>query len=585
MIALTRPRTNRTLRSLPDLQSTPTRPSPMPLPRASVALAIAMALPLTVTAQQTVAAPAGRSTTDAAARVDSIFARWNTKTTPGCAVGVSRDGRSILERAYGMADLEHDVAATPATIYEAGSVSKQFTAAAVILLAQQGKLSLDDDVRQHVPEVPDYGTKITLRHLIQHTSGLRDWGSVAGIAGAPRGRRAYTHDHVLDIVSRQKSLNYAPGTTYSYTNTGYNLLAIIVDRVSGMPFAEFSRTQLFEPLGMRRTSWRDDFTRIVKDRAIAYDVRFDGGASTDMPFENVHGNGGLLTTVGDLLIWTENLETGRVGGSAFVQEMHRQAVHNNGRQHVYASGLRVSTYNGVREISHTGTTAGYRAFLARYPDQRLAVALLCNNGSANSTTLGHAIADAFLGPAAQRRAAAPVPASVTVPPDVLRAAVGLYRDPITGASLRLVMVDGRLRIDRGAALVAMSPTMFQAGARRFAVEPMPGNARPRLRETTEADDAVVYEPVPDFAPTAADLGAYAGEYYSADAETALIASVENGALVLRRRPATRMPLTPVYADAFDSPIGRIRFIRDASGRVTELSVRQERVWDLRFTRR
>lgn len=546
-------------------------------------LAAVIAMPARASAQQ--AAP--RPATDAAARVDSIFARWNTRTTPGCAVGVSRDGRPVLERAYGMADLEHDVTATPATIYEAGSVSKQFTAAAVILLAQQGKLSLDDDVRKHVPEVPDYGTKISLRHLLNHTSGLRDWGSVAGIAGMPRGRRAYTHDHVLDIVSRQTSLNYAPGTTYSYTNTGYNLLAIIVDRVSGMPFAEFTRTQLFEPLGMRRTSWRDDFTRIVEDRAIAYDVRFDGGTSTDMPFENVHGNGGLLTTVGDLLIWTENLETGRVGGPELIREMHQQAVHNNGRRHAYASGLRVATYNGVREVSHTGTTAGYRAFLARYPDQRVGVALLCNNGSANPGTLGHAIADAFLGPAVQRRAAAPAPAGVAVPAETLRGYAGLYRDPITGASVRLVMAEGRLRLDRGANLVPISATTFQVGttARRLVIDRVSASARPRLRETSEDDDAIVYEPVPDFAPTPADLGAYTGEYYSADAETALTATVENGTLVLRRRPATRMVLTPVYADAFDSPMGRVRFIRDASGRITELSVRQERVWDLRFARR
>src|SRR5688572_25973184 len=259
------------------------------------ALAFGLALPIAVAAQQP-AATAARPATDAAARVDSLFERWNTKTTPGCAVGVSRDGRSILERAYGMADLEHDVAATPATIYEAGSVSKQFTAAAVVLLAQDGKLSLYDDVRKHIPEVPSYGTPITIRHLLTHTSGLRDWGSVAAIAGMPRGSRAYTHAHVLDIVSRQKALNYPPGAAYSYTNTGYNLLVMIVDRVSGMPFAEFTRTRLFEPIGMRRTQWRDDYTRIVKDRAIAYEARFDGGLSMDMPFENVHGNGGLLTT-------------------------------------------------------------------------------------------------------------------------------------------------------------------------------------------------------------------------------------------------------------------------------------------------
>jgi CubicO group peptidase (beta-lactamase class C family) len=531
----------------------------------------------------TFAQPAATAT----ARVDSLFARWNTKSTPGCAVGVSRGGRSIFERAYGMADLEHDVPATPATIYEAGSVSKQFTAAAVVLLAQDGKLSLDDDVRTHIPEVPDYGTPITIRHLLTHTSGLRDWGSVAAIAGMPRGSRAYTHAHVLDIVSRQKALNYPPGAAYSYTNTGYNLLVMIVDRVSGMPFAEFTRTRLFEPIGMRRTQWRDDYTRIVKDRAIAYEARFDGGLSMDMPFENVHGNGGLLTTVGDLLLWTENLETGKVGGPTFVKEMHRQARLTNGREIVYASGLRVTRYNDIPEVSHTGTTAGYRAFLARYPQQRVAVALLCNTGSASSTALGHAIADAFLGAAVRRVASPQPPAGIAVPAEALRANAGLFRDSISGESIRLVVADGVLRIDRGAALIPLTRTTFQVGnsARRLEFERLPGSTRPRIRETNDPEDAVVYEPVPEFTPTPVDLGAYVGEYYSADAEVSLTATVENGELVLRRRPASRMRLTPVYADAFDGPFGRIRFMRDATGRITELSVRQERVWDLRFTRR
>ena len=176
----------------------------------------------------------------------------------------------MLLKAYGMADLEHDVRNTPDTIFEAGSVSKQFTAMAVQLLAGDGKLSLDDPVRKYIPELPDYGKPLTIRHMLSHTSGLRDWGSVESIAGWPRTTREYTHAHVLEIVSRQKSLNFDPGTKWSYSNTGFNLAAIIVSRVSGMPFAEFSKQRIFAPLGMTHTSWRDDHTRIVKGRAIAY---------------------------------------------------------------------------------------------------------------------------------------------------------------------------------------------------------------------------------------------------------------------------------------------------------------------------
>ena len=320
-----------------------------------LAAAAAVLIATVLTQTQAPAAPS--------ASVDAVFARWN-QATPGCAVGVGVNGKSVLERAYGMADLEHDVPNTPDTIFEAGSVSKQFTAAAVLLLARDGKLSIDDPVRKYIPELPDYGVPLTIRHMLTHTSGLRDWGAVAGIAGWPRTTRAHTHGHVLDIVSRQKALNFTPGTAWSYSNTGYNLAAIIVSRVSGQPFADFSRERIFAPLGMTRTSWRDDFTRVVKHRAIAYDSQADG-YHQDMPFENVHGNGGLLTTVGDLLRWNENFAVPKVGDAAFLAEEQTPGRFNDGKPHDYAFGLYVRPYRGVDEVSHSGSTAGYRAFLTR----------------------------------------------------------------------------------------------------------------------------------------------------------------------------------------------------------------------------
>src|SRR5262249_13188443 len=187
-------------------------------------------------------------------KVDGVFAKW-TRDAPGCSVGVATAGKPVLAKGYGMADLEHDVAITPETIFEAGSVSKQFTAAALLLLAREGKLSIDDPVRKYVPELPEYENPILIRHMLNHTSGLRDWGSVASIAGWPRTTRVHTHAHVLEIVSHQKSLNFTPGTRWSYSNTGYNLSAIIVERVSGKSFQEFTRTRLFQPLGMAHTSW------------------------------------------------------------------------------------------------------------------------------------------------------------------------------------------------------------------------------------------------------------------------------------------------------------------------------------------
>jgi len=228
-----------------------------------------------------------------------------------------------------MADLEHDVPIGEETIFEAGSVSKQFTAAAVVLLARAGKLSLDDPVRKYVPELPDFGVPLTIRQLLHHTSGLRDWGNLVALAGWPRTTRVHTHAHVLDVLSRQRTLNFPPGTRWSYTNSGYNLAAIIVSRVSGTSFMEFTKTAIFDPLGMKDTSWRDDYTRIVKRRANAYTQR-QGAFALSMPFENVYGNGGLLTTIGDLLKWNANFSSHVVGDEAFVNEMQQRATLTGG---------------------------------------------------------------------------------------------------------------------------------------------------------------------------------------------------------------------------------------------------------------
>ena len=435
-------------------------------------------------------------------QVDAVFSRW-TKDSPGCAVGVARAGQPVLQKAYGMADLEHDVPNKPDTIFEAGSVSKQFTAAAVLLLAQEGKLSLDDPARKYVPELPDYGAPLTIRHMLQHTSGLRDWGEVASIAGWPRTSRVHTHAHVLDIVSRQKALNFPSGTQYSYSNTVYNLSAVIVSRVSGTSFAEFSQERLFKPLGMTRTSWRDDYTRIVKDRAIAYSATA-AGFRQNMPFENVHGNGGLLTTVGDLLKWNANFITPTVGDAAFLKIQQDPGTFPDGKPQSYAMGLMVGTYKGVPEVSHSGSTAGYRAHLTRYPQQgHLSVAVLCNVSSANATQAAERVADLYL-------AGAIKPEEPRQPPS------------------------------------RPAPTPFKAEAK--------------------------------------ELQAYVGKYYSDEAEVIYEVAAEGDGLVIKRRPDTVVRLTATGKDQFNSSAGRIVFIRDKSGAVTELSLRGSRVFDLRFKR-
>lgn len=338
--------------------------------------------------------------------INRVFAPWGSAAGPGCAVGIDRAGAPRVTRAFGAADLEYDIPNRPETIFEAGSISKQFTAAATVLLALDGKLDLSDDVRKYVPELPAYQRPITIRHLLNHTSGLRDWGSVEDLAGWPRGTRAYTHDHVLDILVRQRALNYPPGDRYSYTNSGYNLLAIIVSRVSGKPFATFSRERLFTPLGLTSTQWRDDFRRVVKGRAQAYS-KSDGQWELDMPFENVHGNGGLLTTVSDLLTWTAMLERPTPAWKAMVDSMHVRGRLTNGDTIDYALGLFVSDYRGLHRVEHSGATAGYRADVLRFPGRGLAIAVLCNAGSAAPTAYANQLVDSLLAPALGPVAARP----------------------------------------------------------------------------------------------------------------------------------------------------------------------------------
>lgn len=386
------------------------------------------------------------------ALADSVFGRL-TPAAPGCVVGVARGGEVLLERAYGLANLEHSVPLTASSILEAGSVSKQFTAAAVTLLALDGKLRFDDPIQKHFPELPDYGAPVTVRMLLDHTSGLRDWGNIASLAGWPRGSRAYTHPHVLEIIARQRSLNYAPGSRYSYTNSGYSLLAMLVERVSGMPFAQFTHERLFTPLGMTHTSWRDDFRRIVPGRAQAYERSATGFAEMrlDMPFEDTHGHGGLLTTVGDLIKWNESLSRRTLGG-ALVDSLTRQGVLTDGTTISYAAGLVIDEYRGTPRIAHSGSTAGYRAYVARYPEQRnLSLAVLCNTGH-NASALVHGMVDGLatgLGPAPARGASGRVAGPVTQPAaEALRTYVGDYASDEVGVTIRVALRDGRLTIQR-----------------------------------------------------------------------------------------------------------------------------------------
>ena len=518
---------------------------------------------------------------DAAEGVKKIFAPYDHIDTPGCAVGVSLAGNEVLHAAYGMADLEHHVALTPDSVFEAGSVSKQFTAAAVLLLAEQGKLSLSDPVSKYFPELPNYGTAITIDHLLHHTSGLRDWGSVAEIAGWTRTTREYSNAWVLDIASHQKSLNYNPGDEWSYTNTGYNLLAILVQRVSGKSLAEFTHDNIFLPLGMHTTSWRDDFQRIVPDRAIAY-AQSSGVEHQLMPFENAYGNGGLLTTVDDLLRWNARFGSAKIGDATFVKSELEPGRLNDGRSLFYSAGLFLTAHFGVREISHSGATAGYRAWLGYYPDQQLSVAVLCNAAEANTTLLGHNVVDLYLPPTGADEAQAEGKSKLVLVPD----AEGLYESRRDHSTFSIERKDGRLVARGSAPITALSATSFRLSPEgaTYELETDAAGMVTALRVLSMGYEADTFEKVERAKPSQAEMQAVAGDYISDEAETKLKVVLTPKGLEIHQRPDTVYPLKPTYASGFECELGSIRFLRDASGHVTGLSLGDSRMWDLRFQR-
>ncbi len=390
------------------------------------------------------------SPTDLTRRADSVFAMYAAAGRPGCALDLRRGRDSLLTRAWGEAELEHGIPITPATVFEAGSVSKQVTAAAVLLLAERGVLSLDDPIQRWFPEMPVYEAPITVRHLILHTSGLRDWGAVAGLEGWPRGTRDHRQEHALAIASRQRGLNHAPGAAFSYTNTGYNLLALLVGRASGLPFAEFTRREFFAPLAMTSTSWRDDPSRLVRGRAQAYTRSFSGAWQLAMPFEHVHGNGGLLTTVADLHRWTDALVAGRLGSPDVSGRMRTEGTLRDGGGAGYGGGLFLGDVYGVPAVYHTGATGGYRAFLAYFPDSDVRAAVLCNAADAVPQLLARRVLDEML-PFASSTNAPAAPAAPREPADPARFGdyAGVYVSDEAAARWTITADSGRVRLSRG----------------------------------------------------------------------------------------------------------------------------------------
>jgi CubicO group peptidase (beta-lactamase class C family) len=506
----------------------------------------------------------GAQRRDVGTIADSVFARWNSTRSPGCAVGVAQNGQTLLTRGYGMANLETGTPITAETIFESGSVAKQFTATAVVLLAMDGKLDLSDDIRKYFPEMPQYDRVVTIRHLLTHTSGLREWSNLVAAAGWPRGERAHTQDDLLAVAFQQKSLNYPVGDFYSYTNTGYAIAKTLVERVSGQTLQQFSQERIFRPLGMTNTKWRDDFTEIVPGRAQAYS-RTNNEWHLEMPFESVIGPGGLLTTVGDWLKWNEALSKGGLRPGHTDSLTHRMRL-TSGREISYAYGLVVSEYRGVKEVGHSGSTGGYSTYLVRYPDRgNLSMAILCNSTQGAAGTYAHQIADQLI---------TDFPVVATQQGSAVDAASlakyhGMYRSERTYASLELANeLVARMRL--------MPDGSYQVGNARWLFD-----AQKRLRMAGSDGDTVSYVYVGQrWSPTAQQLKDFEGMYRTDEVGVTYTVKLAGDTLTISTRPGVTSRLRPSYTDAFTRGGGAVWFSRDRAGKITAMHFSEARMWDL-----
>jgi CubicO group peptidase (beta-lactamase class C family) len=532
------------------------------------------------------------------AKVDKLFVDWNKPDSPGCSLAISQKGVVVYERGYGMANLELAVPITPASVFHVASVSKQFTAMSIMLLAQRGQLSLDDDVGKYIPEWADHGNRVTIRHLLSHTSGVRDGFTLRELNAARDD--VFDNDMMVKILSRTRGLNFTPGTEFQYNNSAYALLASIVSRVSGQSLRAFAEANIFKPLGMTHTHFHDDPTIIMPNRAWGYHRDASGlRVSLHSYLNHIVGNTGLMTTARELLLWEQNFAEPRVGDKAHIAAMQTPVIRTGwSDQSFYGFGLEIAEYRGLRTIGHGGGDGGYAAYVVRYPDQGFAAALLCNLDNIGSglgvTRLTEAVADIYLSdvfatPPASNATATPT--GVTLPAEQLASKVGLYRDPVTGSVGRIFLRDGKLMASEGVGdgesveLTPVSENRFVISGTPVVAEFFPAApGRPQeVRVTGAGPKPVVSQKLDAFTPSIAELRAVAAEYTSVELEGTYMVVARDSGLVLQIPGRNDIVLQPIFPDAFaGGVIGVVKFSRDARGAVTGFTANSSGVRGLRF---
>ena len=516
--------------------------------------------------------------------VDRLFDPWNRADSPGCAVAVIHHGHVAHRNGYGMANLEYGIPVTPGSVFHVASVSKQFTAFSVALLANERRLSLDGDIREYIPELPDLGQMITPRQLIHHTSGLPDQWDLLTYGGW-REDDVKTNGDILGLITRQHQLNFPPGTQYLYSNTGYTLLAILVERITGASLRAFTTERLFAPLDMNQTHFRDDHAEVVANRTYAYMPAADGNYRISVPVYDSVGATSLVTTVDDLALWVDALAHAALGGQELVEEVLEPGTLQNGEKLEYAFGLLVRRYRGQKVIEHSGVDAGYRAYFLWFPERELATIVLCNLSTIEPRGLAYKVADLYLRSSDSAAGAAlsgsDSPGNGITPSESgLQRLVGLYRDPATRTYRKVIMQEGRLKLANllGTELLSQSDRRFAGRLATIDIEfATDGDGVEVLREHTPGNRRTFKKLATQVPLPVEHQIEYEGEYASTDLLSTITIRRSCDGLSARRPKFADKLLVPVDQDAFavDDCVD-FSFVRDDAGRVTQLMVATER---------
>ncbi|MGB8490748.1 MAG: serine hydrolase [Bacteroidales bacterium] len=528
-------------------------------------------------------------------QIDQLFTAWNSLESPGVAVAVEKDGKVIYKKGFGSAELEYKIPITPQTVFHIASVSKQFTCFSILLLEKQGKLSINDDIRKFIPEVPDFGKVITLNHLMHHMSGLRDQWELLAMAGW-RLDDIITKDQILRMVSRQKELNFNPGDEYLYCNTGFTLLAEVVARVSGQTFPEFTRTHIFEPLKMTNTQFYDDCEKIVNNRAYSFYADSTGYRKSILSY-SVAGATSLFTTAEDLCQWSRNFENPVAGDKDIIDKMNLRGVLNKGDTITYAMGQEIGKYKGLTIISHGGADAGYRSYLVRFPDQRFSVNVLSNLANFDPGGMAFQIADIYLKDkevvADQEKKGTDSQVAdeineAKIDPDVLVTYCGKYEwQP--GIFVTISIENDKLFVSAPelpkTPMSAVTTTEFDVKAVSARITFILDSGRVSKMKVQIGGGEQIAMRMPDFEPSKINLSEYSGDFYSPELSTTYTMVVESGKLIARHFRTGDVLLTLTKPDQFSGNkwyFGRIVFTRNSNGNITGLNVSGGRVRNLKF---